>query len=152
MEQDISYLSNFRKKSGSKRHFFTQDEDKMLIFAVDNWGFDWKKASEYIGGVSSRQCRDRYKTYLDPSIITSEWTIEEDKKLILLYNEIGPRWKEMTKILNGRSDNSIKNRWNETLSKKVRWYQPSKSIFGISFEQISADLNIIQNTINENQT
>ena len=56
--------------------------------------------------------------YLAPGFIHSNWTEEEDSILAKKYEEFGPHWSRIQNFLPHRTSNSIKNRYNYTISKK----------------------------------
>jgi hypothetical protein len=66
---------------------------------------------------TARQCRDRYKNYLLDSLVCDAWAPGEDAIIVEKFREIGPKWVEIAKYLNGRSGNHVKNRWHKHLSK-----------------------------------
>eukprot|EP00826_Nyctotherus_ovalis_P006490 TRINITY_DN1154_c0_g1_i30.p1 TRINITY_DN1154_c0_g1~~TRINITY_DN1154_c0_g1_i30.p1 ORF type:complete len:331 (+),score=74.69 TRINITY_DN1154_c0_g1_i30:479-1471(+) len=77
------------------------------------WSLVAAKFNEVNGNKrTGRQCRERWRNHLDPEINKEKWTDEED--IILLEGKLdyGNKWVELRKKLKGRSENSIKNRYN----------------------------------------
>lgn len=66
---------------------------------------------------TAKQLREHYIGYLRPNINNSEWTIEEDLKLIELFNQHGKRWKFFESFFKGRTENQLKNRYYGRLEK-----------------------------------
>lgn len=52
---------------------------------------------------------------MDPAIIKKQWTLEEDKMLMNLYQIHGKKWSLIARSIPGRTDNTIKNRFNSAL-------------------------------------
>lgn len=55
------------------------------------------------------------------------WTEEEDMQLIEAHERMGNKWAEISKLLPGRSESDIKNRWNATKRKCMNAIQKSKN-------------------------
>ena len=102
----------------AKRRKFTNDEDQKLKDLVAQLGTkSWEKIARLMPERTARQCRDRYKNYLIDTLVSDPWTPEEDAVLIRMFHELGPKWVEIAKALNGRSGNNVKNRWHKHLAK-----------------------------------
>mmetsp|Transcript_22588 Transcript_22588/g.40658 ORF Transcript_22588/g.40658 Transcript_22588/m.40658 type:complete len:254 (-) Transcript_22588:144-905(-) len=105
-------------KPGLVKGPWSPDEDELLRNWVATEGpTKWSACAQNIQGRSGKQCRERWFNILDPDVKKGEWKPEEDSLIFQLYNTYGPRWTQIAKHLNGRTENSIKNRFYTTIRK-----------------------------------
>lgn len=99
---------------------WSAEESETLRVLVEQMGDDnWNEVAERLGTRNAKQCRERWRNKLDPSIKRTNFTPEEDEKILALFRQIGSRWSEMAKLLPGRPDNGIKNHFNSVLYKRL---------------------------------
>jgi len=96
-------------------------EDEKLIQLVEKYGaHDWSFIAEHIRGRVGKQCRERYFNHLAPDVRKEAWTDREDDAIVHAHHVVGNKWTNIAKILgNGRSPNSIKNRWHSSLKNRL---------------------------------
>jgi hypothetical protein len=95
------------------RQTFSAHEDVKLKELVPQFGQnDWPTISAQINNRTSRQCKERYKSYLAPGFTSSPWTDPEAELLRTKYYEIGAKWAQLAAFFPGRSDANLKNRWS----------------------------------------
>ena len=81
-----------------KKNKFTPEEDKKLQSLIQKYGAgDWLNISQMMGTRNPRQCRERWNNYLNPQLRVDPWTIEEDKLLVMKYQELGPHWAKIAR-------------------------------------------------------
>ncbi|KAK8899543.1 hypothetical protein M9Y10_001859 [Tritrichomonas musculus] len=101
---------------------WTREEDEMIInFVAQNGTKNWTKLASQLPGRIGKQCRERWRNHLDPDVNRQPWTPEEDQILIDMHEQYGNQWVKIAEMLQGRSDNSVKNRWNSTLKKRLEY-------------------------------
>ena len=103
---------NDEKGNTQIRQKFTQEEDELLRKLVAELGdYDWNTIASRMNGRTPRQCRERYRNYLSPSLVNGPWTQDEELLLIQKFRQHGPRWAKIVQYFKNRSDVNIKNHW-----------------------------------------
>lgn len=78
--------------------FFLQDE--ILKAAVMKYGKNqWSRIASLLHRKSAKQCKARWYEWLDPSIKKTEWSREEDEKLLHLAKLMPTQWRTIAPIV-----------------------------------------------------
>lgn len=113
-------------KSGARNLAWQSEEDSILTSAVKTRGPKyWSKIAKEINYQiyngdqlrKGKHCRERWYNHLNPDLnskfyLETCWSIEEDNLLWTLQKENGNAWSLISKALPGRTENSVRNRWN----------------------------------------
>ena len=86
--------------------------------AMPRAGLTWMQIAERIPGRIGKQCRERWTNHLDPNLKKGGWTHEEDTILAEAQQRWGNAWTKIAKLLPGRAENAVKNRWNSAFRRK----------------------------------
>eukprot|EP00943_MAST-04B_sp_MAST-4B-sp1_P005047 g5047.t1 len=99
---------------------WTPGEDYKLRQLVQKYGkTKWSYIGKFLPGRIGKQCRERWHNHLNPDLTKKAWTKEEEDVIIEVRAKLGNRWAKIARMLPGRSDNDVKNRWYASLRKKV---------------------------------
>ncbi|KAJ4385199.1 hypothetical protein N0V93_010260 [Gnomoniopsis smithogilvyi] len=95
-------------------------EDFRLRQAVSNHGPRWILVAEEVGTRNGDQCAKRWKDKLNPELDHSQWSPEEDQRLLNLVDICGHNWKFMAQnFFQSRAPLSLKNR-NSLLVRRLK--------------------------------
>jgi hypothetical protein len=108
---------------GLKKGQWTDDEDRIVIEEVAKGGgplnVKWSDVADVLPGRLGKQVRERWQNHLDPALSKEPWEEAEDQLLISLQAVMGNKWSEIARAFEGRSENSVKNRWNSKQRKSL---------------------------------
>ena len=110
-------------KAGLRKGQWTEEEDEIVrreVAAFDGpLDLKWSTIAESLDGRLGKQVRERWQNHLDPNLSKEPWMEDEDQLLISLQAVMGNRWSEIARAFAGRSENSVKNRWNSKQRKNL---------------------------------
>jgi len=105
------------------------NEDKALTKLVADFGAKrtWKMIAAKLEAAGnegitrgSKQCKERWFKHLDPKVNKSTWSQEEDCRLMRAYISLGRKWSEIAKVLGGRTDTAVRNRWIKLIKEETQ--------------------------------
>jgi hypothetical protein len=101
-----------KRKIGPKA--WTKEEDALLVNIVKAMKIPmkWSVVAQSLVERTGKQCRERYVNHLNPRLKVTDWNALEDAMVFHLYSSLGSHWAKMSKIIPGRTDNGIKNRFH----------------------------------------
>ena len=94
-----------------------EQESYLTLLASTHGAHNWNIIAEEMNAnlvgtpKSSKQCRERWISKLDPAINRCPWAKQEEAQLILSHMKYQNRWCDITADLKGRHSNTIKNRF-----------------------------------------
>lgn len=108
----------------------------------------WVKVSNRIPGRSPKQCRERWRNALNPSINHCPWTINEDMFLLNAQRDYGNKWVKIASQLRGRTENGVKTRYKSIMrAKKRAWKKNEDSQLMSMYNHIGANWKEIANSL-----
>ncbi|GFP87375.1 myb-related protein b [Phtheirospermum japonicum] len=134
-----------------ERHIvsWSQEEDDILrdqirVHGTENWTIIASKFKDK----TTRQCRRRWFTYLNSDFKKGGWSPEEDMLLCEAQRIFGNRWTEIAKVVSGRTDNAVKNRFTTLCKKRAKREALAKEKSTSSYINLNNKRIIFRNGLN----
>lgn len=99
-------------------------EDEILKAAVMKYGKNqWSRIASLLHRKSAKQCKARWYEWLDPSIKKTEWSREEEEKLLHLAKLMPTQWRTIASIV-GRTASQCLEHYDQLLDQAQKKDDP----------------------------
>lgn len=95
------------RKTRRKPRAWSHSEDIRLLAAIHRFGLEsWAPIATFVGASRTRaQCSQRWARGLNPRLLKTEWSYQEEEQLIGLVGQYGTKkWKRIATAMGSRSD------------------------------------------------
>eukprot|EP00977_Amphora_coffeiformis_P002190 scaffold425_cov175-Amphora_coffeaeformis.AAC.49 len=107
--------------SASPGHWTKREDDMLRSLIEEHGNTDWKVVASFLPGRTETACQNRWQKVLKIGLTRGPWTDDEDKKLIQLVDNFGPRkWSAIAEELPGRSGKQCRERWHNHLNPNLK--------------------------------
>ena len=97
---------------------WTNVEDEVLKAAISKYGLNqWARCASLIAKKTAKQCKQRWQEWLDPGLKKTEWSREEDEKLLTMAKLLPTQWRTIAPIV-GRSATQCLERYQKLLDEQ----------------------------------
>jgi hypothetical protein len=132
--------------SKNVRKTWKNEEDKVLMqIILERGAKHWSSVAKehnlrFHSGKPIRKgknCRERWFNHLNPDLQKGQWSAEEDELVLQKHMEIGNKWSEIAKLLPGRTENQVKNRFYSLKKKSEKEEESPKSLFKVPIPEFT---------------
>jgi hypothetical protein len=122
---DVQCLHRWNKvlKPGLVKGPWTTKEDDILRTCIEGGITTWSDIAEHVHGRIGKQCRERWQNHLHPLVKKGNWEPYEDKA-ISVHRQQGHKWCDIARLLPGRTESGVKNRWNSICRRTSKADEP----------------------------
>jgi Myb-like DNA-binding domain len=119
-----NYIS---EQQNSKQGWTPIEEEILLKIVLSRGAKAWSAIAKELNAMihdcnpvrQGRHCRERWYNHVDPNLKKSKWTEEEDRFILEQQLLLGNRWSEISKKMQGRTENSVKNRFKSLKRRNI---------------------------------
>lgn len=88
------------RRTQIKGGVWKNSEDEVLKAAIMKYGLnDWPRVASLLPRKTAKQCKARWYEWLDPSIKKTEWTKEEEERLLHLAKLMPAQWRTIAPLV-----------------------------------------------------
>uniref|UniRef100_A0A1I7W7N2 Pre-mRNA-splicing factor CDC5/CEF1 n=1 Tax=Heterorhabditis bacteriophora TaxID=37862 RepID=A0A1I7W7N2_HETBA len=118
--QSMSDKHSQQDRIKEEKRIFQQHSDEILKAAIMKYGKNqWSRIASLLHRKSAKQCKARWFEWLDPGIKKTEWSREEDEKLLHLAKLMPTQWRTIAPIV-GRTAAQCLERYEHLLDEAQR--------------------------------
>ncbi|CAM9098581.1 unnamed protein product [Phaeothamnion confervicola] len=109
-----------RKGPNKTQHSWTPEDDARVRQLVEKYGRNWTLVSHHMPLRTNKQIRERFLNHLDSDLKKTPWTPEEERIFTEAHELHGNQWANIARLLKGRTDSDVKNKWYATVRRQER--------------------------------